>query len=332
MDRLQSLGVIGALVLFVFLVASPEALVPERVVAVAVLSLLTAVLFQPEWYRARERLEAVRFVRVVTTLVGAALGGVVGVAVGLPLVVATSTVPYAVTLLLLTISMGAVVGAGFHEEWAVLFGAGSRGLASPHDAYLIDTSALIDGRIAELIERGMLVGNFYVPTFVLVELQQVADSARARPRGRRGLAVVTRLRSGGHIIIKDIDKPELVGADAKLKAIAKDTGVTLITNDGNLKTLCEAEDIAVLSLHELANALRPALFPGDHIEIRLTKSGKRPEQATGFLPDGDMVVVEDGHAAFGRSARVEITRVLPQEGSARRLVFARLERAEPPDA
>lgn len=323
MERLRSIGVVSAATFFLVALASPAPLEEWRLGALLALATGLALLFEREWHGARTRLGEVRFVRVASALGGGALGGLVGLATSLPMVAHdTRSVPYGVFILLVSIGAGSVLAVGFLHQWQVLFGAPSHALASPRDSYLIDTSTLIDGRIVELLERKVLVGNCYVPTFVLVELQQVADSERARTRGRRGLAVVGRLREMGHLIVKEIDKPEIVGADAKLKAIAKETGVTLMTNDSNLKAICESEDIPVLSLHEVANALRPFVFAGDTINVRLTKPGKKPTQAVAYLDDGDMVVVEDGKGRVGQDVTVIITKVIPQPTG--RLIFAKI--------
>src|SRR4249920_2873207 len=153
---------------------------------------------------------------------------------------------------------------------------------------LVDTSAIIDGRIADIVRTGFLRGELVVPEFVLRELQQVADSGDPlkRARGRRGLEVVQGLRSEVTVATPEIDFPELADVDAKLLKLAKQRGLRILTTDYNLNRLARIQDVVVLNVNELANALKPAVLPGERLEIRLIREGKEPDQGVGYLDDG----------------------------------------------
>ena len=177
---------------------------------------------------------------------------------------------------------------------------------------LVDTSAIIDGRIADIVRTGFLKDELVVPEFVLRELQHVADSGDSlkRARGRRGLEVVQGLRSEVTVTTPDVDFPELEDVDAKLLKLAKDRGLRILTTDFNLNRLAKIQDVVVLNVNELANALKPAVLPGESFDVRVIREGKEHDQGVGYLDDGTMVVVEGGRKLLGETAAVEVTSVL----------------------
>lgn len=190
---------------------------------------------------------------------------------------------------------------------------------------LLDTSAIIDGRFAELAKSGLLEGPLRVPRFVLVELQTLADSAddARRARGRRGLDLLTTLaNSEQSVLVIESDFPEVPTVDAKLVKLALASGGVLVTVDFNLTKVARVEGAVVLNVNEAAEALRPVLLPGDGLHIAVTKAGKEPGQGVGYLGDGTMVVVADAAEFVGTDADTEVTSVL--QTSAGRMVFARL--------
>lgn len=191
---------------------------------------------------------------------------------------------------------------------------------------LLDTSAIIDGRFAELAKSGLLEDPLRVPRFVLVELQMLADSAddARRARGRRGLDLLTTMATGEHgVLVMEADFPEIPTVDAKLVKLALSSGGTLVTVDFNLTKVARVEGARVLNVNEAAEALRPVLLPGDSMHIALTKEGKEAGQGVGYLGDGTMVVVADGAGSVGAEVDAEVTSVL--QTSAGRMVFARLK-------
>jgi uncharacterized protein YacL len=189
---------------------------------------------------------------------------------------------------------------------------------------LVDTSAIIDGRIADIVRTGFIAGELMVPEFVLKELQQVADSADPlkRARGRRGLEVVQDLRDDIIVATPDVDFPAVPDVDAKLLKLAKDRGVPILTTDFNLNRLARIQDVQVLNVNDLANALKPAVLPGEQIELKLIREGKEADQAVGYLDDGTMVVVEGGRNRIGQTLHVQVTSVLQSPSG--KMIFTRL--------
>ncbi len=189
---------------------------------------------------------------------------------------------------------------------------------------LVDTSAIIDGRIADIVRTGFLRGELVVPEFVLRELQQVADSGDPlkRARGRRGLEVVQGLRSEVTVTTPDVDFPDLADVDAKLLKLAKQRGLRILTTDYNLNRLARIQDVVVLNVNELANALKPAVLPGESFEVRLIREGKEADQGVGYLDDGTMVVVEGGRRLVGETVDVQVTSVLQSPSG--KMIFTRI--------
>ncbi len=197
---------------------------------------------------------------------------------------------------------------------------------------VLDTSVVIDGRIADVVETRVLDGQLIMPKFVIGELQAVADSADRlrRGRGRRGLDILNRLRNNPDIemVIYDRELPEFAGlaVDQKLVALTKHLDGKLITNDYNLNKVARLQGVTVINLNDLANALKPVFLPGERIEVRVVKAGEEPGQGIGYLEDGTMVVIESGRERINQTVSVAVTSVL--QTSAGRMVFGKLENAK----
>ena len=205
----------------------------------------------------------------------------------------------------------------------------SRGSKSELDKVL-DTSVIIDGRIADICETGFVDGTLIVPQFVLRELQQVADSGDAlkRNRGKRGFDVLQRLQRNPKVTVKidDLDFPQIGEVDRKLIEVAKLLGGKVLTNDYNLNKLSELSGVPVLNINELANSLKPVVLPGELMQVRVLKEGKEAGQGVGYLDDGTMVVVDHGKKFLGQIVDVMVTSVL--QTTAGRMIFTRLREDE----
>jgi len=190
---------------------------------------------------------------------------------------------------------------------------------------ILDTSAIIDGRIADIIETGFMEGTIIIPHFVLRELQQVADSSDPlkRNRGRRGLDILNRIQKSERVKVKfhDKDFPGIRGVDGKLIKLASLLRGKVITNDYNLNKVAELQGITVLNINDLANAVKPIVLPGEVMNIRIIKDGKEYGQGIGYLDDGTMVVVENGRNFIGQSIDVLVTSIL--QTAAGRMIFTR---------
>jgi len=189
---------------------------------------------------------------------------------------------------------------------------------------VVDTSALIDGRIADIAEAGFLQGTLVVPRVVLEELQKIADSpdTMRRARGRRGLEIVSRLQKEDRVPVEIADEthPDIPEVDAKLVAMARDRSGIILTNDFNLNRVAEIQGLRVMNVNSLANALKPAVLPGEELRVRVIQEGKEAGQGVGFLDDGTMIVVEGGGRHLDREIGVVVTRVL--QTVAGRMIFA----------
>jgi uncharacterized protein YacL len=197
----------------------------------------------------------------------------------------------------------------------------------PDNLLLLDTSAIIDGRIADLIEANFVEGLIVVPRFVLAELQQIADSSDPikRERGRRGLEVLNRIQRNGRneVKIHDGDFPDEKEVDSKLLRLARNLKAKLFTNDYNLGKIAELQSVNHVNLHELAKCMRVVLLPGETLSLRIVREGKDKGQGVGYLPDGTMVVVNNGHGAIGQQVEVQV-HSLHQTGAGV-IVFAELK-------
>jgi len=201
----------------------------------------------------------------------------------------------------------------------------AEGTLKPSKTKVLDTSCIIDGRIEGLLETGFLEGQLLVPQFVLQELQQVADASndQKRGRGRRGLDVLNRIREShpNRVLINSEDYDDIPTVDAKLVKLAQELNAALLTNDYNLNKVASFQEVQVLNINDLAQAIRPAYLPGDDIDLKILKEGKEPSQGVGYLNDGTMVVVEEGRDYIGEELEVVVTGSL--QTSAGRMIFAR---------
>lgn len=194
-------------------------------------------------------------------------------------------------------------------------------------AKLLDTSVIIDGRIADLCETGFIEGGFIIPQFILQELQHISDSADSlkRARGRRGLDILNHIQKNvdiGVTIIEE-DFPHIKEVDAKLVELGKKIGAKILTNDLNLNKVAELQGVRVLNINDLSNALKPVVLPGETIRVFVLKEGKEAGQGVAYLDDGTMVVVDNAKRCIGKNVDVIVTSVL--QTSAGRMIFTRLK-------
>lgn len=201
-------------------------------------------------------------------------------------------------------------------------GADAASLARPK---VLDASALIDGRIADMARMGFIEGEMIVPGFVLESLRQDASSADSvrRLRGRRGLDTLTALQANEQLSVRVADGEETVTADAELRLLrlAKESGAAVLVSGNGLDKLAAASGVPVLNLMALAAALRPVILPGEKLQVQVVKAGREPGQGVGYLPDGTMIVVEEGDGLIGQTVDATVTSAL--QTSAGRMIFAR---------
>jgi uncharacterized protein YacL len=206
-------------------------------------------------------------------------------------------------------------------------GRGETGDGAGSNQVLLDTSVIIDGRIADISRTGFIQGSMLVPRFVLNELQHIADSADTlrRNRGRRGLEMLNKLQKDSTvpILITDMDIEGVREVDDKLVLLAKQLRCAIVTNDYNLNRVAELQGVTVLNINELANAVRAIYLPGETLEVKVIQEGKEMGQGVGYLDDGTMVVIEDGRRDIGRTIPLMVTKVL--QTAAGRMIFARRE-------
>jgi uncharacterized protein YacL len=202
-----------------------------------------------------------------------------------------------------------------------------RGEAVPEDVKILDTSAIIDGRIADICDTGFVEGTILIPQFILQELQNVADSydPSKRVRGRRGLDVLKRIQAQQHatVSITDRDFPQIREIDAKLVALAQATGAKIVTNDFNLNKVAELQGVKVLNINGLSNALRPVVLPGEVMNVHVLREGREAGQGVAYLDDGTMVVVDNAKRFLGKNIDVAVTSVL--QTTAGRMIFTRVK-------
>jgi uncharacterized protein YacL len=271
----------------------------------------------------------------IDRLVGGALGGTLGLAAGWAGRAGIESVPgagpLAATLApLVCLLLGVAVGLRRGPDVIGLNAPGFRRPGAAGATKLLDTSAIIDGRIADLAATGFLDGPLVVPEFVLRELQQVADSrdARRRARGKRGFDVVQRLRRlpGGLVEIDAVDVPGVADVDRKLIEIAKARGAKVVTTDYNLNRLAELSGVAVLNINDVANAMKSAAVAGEAMQVQVLREGKESGQGVAYLDDGTMIVVDQGKRWIGQTVDVVVTSVLQTPSG--RIIFTRLRDEE----
>jgi uncharacterized protein YacL len=301
------------------------------VVGFAILPYLTVV---PAAWLVRE-VEAISTAEFVTAVVGGLIGLLMGVLLGLPLSRLADPfgqwLPLGVSLILGLGMVGLTVAKRqdlvIAAETIGLFGRHEReapaGAVAGEPHIVVDTSAIIDGRIAEIVESGFIYGTLVVPKFVLDELQHIADSSDTlrRNRGRRGLEILAKMQKDSPTPIEIVDEPlpEIPEVDAKLVALARERSKAILTNDYNLNRVAELQGVRVLNINSLANAVKPAVLPGEELRVRVIQEGKEAGQGVGFLDDGTMVVVEGGVRYIDKDLDVSVTRVL--QTVAGRMIF-----------
>jgi len=191
---------------------------------------------------------------------------------------------------------------------------------------ILDTSTIIDGRIADVAQTGFLAGPYIIPQFILKELQHIADSSDSlrRVRGRRGLDILQRLQKMPNIDVRiiDTDFPSIHEVDSKLVALGKQMSSKVLTSDFNLNKVARLQGVKVLNINELAGALRSVVLPGESMNVFISKDGKEPGQGVGYMEDGTMIVVDDGRRVMGKTVEVTVSSIL--QTPAGRMIFARL--------
>ena len=301
------------------------------VVGFAILPYLTVV---PALWLLRQ-VEALSTAEFVAAVIGLLIGLLMGLLLGLPLSnfdpPLGTWLPLGVSLLFglgmlgLTVAKRAdlllaaqAIGLVRNQDTAA---AASLRMGDPH--IVVDTSAIIDGRIAEIVESGFIYGTLVIPRFVLDELQHIADSSDAlrRNRGRRGLEILNRMQKepGTPVEIVEDDVPDVAEVDAKLVALAIGRSRVILTNDFNLNRVAELQGVRVMNINSLANAVKPAVLPGEELHVRVIQEGKEAGQGVGFLDDGTMIVIEGGARHIDKDLDVSVTRVL--QTVAGRMIF-----------
>lgn len=270
-------------------------------------------------------------------LIGAALGALFGVVLGAACAAvigwagggARSASFFQLALLMALIFCGVTVGAAKGE--AVLLstcGGFFRDEKPLHgNASILDTSVIIDGRIADIVQTGFLHGQLVIPQFVLRELQMVADSSDPlrRNRGRRGLDIVQRLRESPHVEVRIVedDFPNVREVDQKLIELAKAYRCKIVTNDFNLNKVAQVQGVPVLNINELTNALKPVVLPGETMRVFVLKEGKEYNQGVAYLDDGTMVVIDNGRKMISKTIEISVTSVL--QTTAGKMIFGKFD-------
>jgi len=222
--------------------------------------------------------------------------------------------------------LGLVLGSKKIEEFN-LSGSTYKGAS---DYRILDTSVIIDGRIADICDSGFMEGELMVPRFVLDELQFVADSSDSmkRSRGRRGLDILNRMQKSSaiNIAIVEQDFTKIKGVDGKLVALAKKINAKLLTNDYNLNKVAELQGVRVLNVNELANAMKPVVLPGEQMTVKIIREGKELGQGVAYLDDGTMIIVDNAQKMLNMNVEVVVTSVL--QTTAGRMIFSELKEVE----
>jgi uncharacterized protein YacL len=282
----------------------------------------------------RDRLRAIDRAadrRSAAELMVGALGLVVGLVAAALAGVAVAQLPIIGPYLLLPVVLVVAfvfsrIAARRHVDILRLVGIRSRNVPANAPTRLIDTSAIIDGRLVDVLRTKFLSGAIVIPDFVLDELQRVADSADGlkRARGRRGLEIVSELKSvaNGGFSVRGADYPGVEGVDAKLVRMAQDVGASIVTTDYNLNKVAQIQGVEVLNVNELANALKPAVLPGEPLQVKVIREGREYDQGVAYLQDGTMIVVEGGRSAVGKEVTVEVTSVLQSPSG--KMIFTRM--------
>lgn len=240
-----------------------------------------------------------------------------------------------VGVLLVMTYIGLVVGASKGDllNLAALGGLFAAERGGKRNTKVLDTSAIIDGRIADIADTGFLEGTLIVPEFVLRELQMVADSSdpSKRQRGRRGLDVLQRMRSEPQLTVQIVEEdfPNIREVDLKLIELSRQLEAKIVTNDFNLNKVAQVRGVPVLNINDLANSLRPVVLPGEKMRVLVMKEGKEFDQGVGYLDDGTMVVVDHARRLIGRSVEISVTSVL--QTASGKMIFGKLDESPRPE-
>lgn len=224
--------------------------------------------------------------------------------------------------------IGLVLGGKKVEEfkWPG-WGFFAKGSQKKNGGKILDTSVIIDGRVADICETDFLEGPLVIPQFILQELQHIADSADnlKRARGRRGLDILNRMQKGDAVEVKvvDDDYPDIKEVDAKLIALAREMNAKIVTNDFNLNKVAQLQGVPVLNINQLANALKPMVLPGEVLHLQIMREGKEQGQGVAYLDDGTMVVVENASRHLGEEVEASVTSIL--QTTAGRMIFTTLK-------
>ena len=224
--------------------------------------------------------------------------------------------------------MGLVLGGKKVEEfkWPG-WGFFAKGSQKKDGGKILDTSVIIDGRVADICETDFLEGPLVIPQFILQELQHIADSADnlKRARGRRGLDILNRMQKGDTVEVKvvDDDYPDIKEVDAKLIALGREMNAKIVTNDFNLNKVAQLQGVPVLNINQLANALKPMVLPGEVLHLQIMREGKEQGQGVAYLDDGTMVVVENASRHLGEEVEASVTSIL--QTTAGRMIFTTLK-------
>jgi uncharacterized protein YacL len=224
--------------------------------------------------------------------------------------------------------IGLVLGGKKVEEfkWPG-WGFFAKGSQKKDGGKILDTSVIIDGRVADICETDFLEGPLIIPQFILQELQHIADSADSlkRARGRRGLDILNRMQKGDTVEVRvvDDDYPDIKEVDAKLIALAREMNAKVVTNDFNLNKVAQLQGVLVLNINQLANALKPMVLPGEVLHLQIMREGKEQGQGVAYLDDGTMVVVENASRHLGQKVEASVTSIL--QTTAGRMIFSTLK-------
>ena len=265
-------------------------------------------------------------IKIIGGAIGIITGAIVGMLIGAPVSYIIETPQVAASIygliIIMTSLMGMQLGSAKTLELNEKLTESAEKIRGVMG--ILDTSVIIDGRIADVCSTGFVMGDLIIPQFILKELQMIADSSDStkRTRGRRGLDILNKIQKQSYmnVVINDTDYPAIKEVDQKLISLAKETGYPIITNDFNLNKVAEVHSILVLNINQLANALKPIVLPGENIRVQIMKEGKEHSQGVAYLDDGTMVVIDNGRRYMGRNVDVTVTSVL--QTTAGRMIFA----------
>jgi uncharacterized protein YacL len=267
-------------------------------------------------------------------LLGAAVGGILGllaaflISLVLQAALPGATLGFAQIAMLAALAYcGAMAGAAKGSLWTLGVSSPASDKPATGNFKILDTSVIIDGRVADIVETGFLDGALVIPQFVLRELQLVADSPDSlrRNRGRRGLDVLQRIQKlpGLDVRIVEDDFPQVREVDLKLIELAKQYSCKIVTNDFNLNKVAQLHGVQVLNINELANAMKAVMLPGEYMRVFVLKEGKEPNQGVAYLDDGTMVVIDNARRMISKTIDITVTSVL--QTTAGKMIFGRFD-------